>query len=64
MTIIEREATAPARAPGVAGARRQTVRRHSWFALVLTAGLVLRVLTETAYRPALLYVDSVKYLEG
>ena len=64
MTIIEREATAPARAPGVAGARWQTVRRHSWFALVLTAGLVLRVLTETAYRPALLYIDSVKYLEG
>ena len=32
--------------------------------LVLTAGLVLRVLAETAYRPALLYIDSVKYLEG
>jgi hypothetical protein len=64
VTIIEREATAPARAPGVAGARWQTVRRHSWFVLVLTAGLVLRVLAETAYRPALLYIDSVKYLEG
>ena len=34
------------------------------FLLVLTAGLVLRVLAETAYRPALLYIDSVKYLEG
>jgi hypothetical protein len=64
VTIIEREATASARAPGVAGARWQTVRRHSWFVLVLTAGLVLRVLAETAYRPALLYIDSVKYLEG
>jgi len=34
------------------------------FLLVLTAGLVLRLLAETAYRPALLYIDSVKYLEG
>jgi hypothetical protein len=34
------------------------------FLLVLTAGLVLRVLAQTAYRPALLYIDSVKYLDG
>ncbi|HEX5288012.1 MAG TPA: hypothetical protein VFX25_04025 [Streptosporangiaceae bacterium] len=34
------------------------------FLTVLTAGLVLRVLAQTAYRPALLYIDSVKYLEG
>ena len=67
MTIIEREATAPAEAPGVRsgpGAGRRAVRRHFWFLLVVTAGLVLRVLAETAYRPALLYIDSVKYLEG
>jgi hypothetical protein len=64
VTIIEREATAPAEAAGVAGAGWRTVRRHVWFVLVVTAGLVLRVLAETAYRPALLYIDSVKYLEG
>ena len=64
MTIIEREATAPARAPGVAGAWWRAVRCHWKFLLVLMAGLVLRVLAETAYRPALLYIDSVKYLEG
>ncbi|MGH3174831.1 MAG: hypothetical protein ACRDPF_13330 [Streptosporangiaceae bacterium] len=64
MTITEREATAPVRAAGVAWAGWRTVRRHSVFLLVLTAGLVLRVLAETAYRPALLYIDSVKYLEG
>ena len=64
MTIIEREATAPAEAAGVAGAGWRAVRRHFWFVLVVTAGLVLRVLAETAYRPALLYIDSVKYLEG
>jgi hypothetical protein len=48
----------------VAGAWWQAVRRHCFFLLVLTAGLVLRVLAQTAYRPALLYIDSVKYLEG
>ena len=64
MTIIEREATAPVEAAGVAGAGWRAVRRHFWFLLVVTAGLVLRVLAETAYRPALLYIDSVKYLEG
>ena len=64
MTTIEREATAPARAPRVAWARWQAVRRHFWFGLILTAGLVLRLLAETAYRPALLYIDSAKYLEG
>ena len=64
MTIIAREAAAPAEAPGVAWAEWRAVRRHFWFALVVTAGLVLRVLAETAYRPALLYIDSVKYLEG
>ena len=64
MTITEREATAPARAPGVTGAGWRSVRRHSWFFLVLTVGLGLRVLAQTAYRPALLYIDSAKYLEG
>ena len=64
MTITEREATAPVRAPGVTGAGWRSVRRHSWFFLVLTAGLGLRVLAQTAYRPALLYIDSAKYLEG
>jgi hypothetical protein len=38
------------------------VRRHWLLALLLTAGLVLRVLVQIAYRPALLYIDSYKYL--
>src|SRR5271165_1743502 len=38
------------------------VRGHWPFVLVLSAGLALRVLTEVAYRPALLYIDSAKYL--
>ncbi len=41
-----------------------TVRAHWPFVLVLLAGLTLRALTEVAYRPALLYIDSAKYLVG
>ena len=47
--------------PGGLGA---ILRRHWLFAVLLTLGLVLRVLTQLAYRPALLYIDSVKYLFG
>lgn len=39
--------------------------RMNWIASVLLiAGLALRVLTQESYHPALLYVDSVKYLYG
>jgi hypothetical protein len=53
-----------ASAPRVTRAARRTVRDHWSFVLVLSAGLALRVLAETAYRPALLYIDSAKYLVG
>ncbi|MDX6389046.1 MAG: hypothetical protein QOJ73_109, partial [Streptosporangiaceae bacterium] len=33
-------------------------RRHWLLAVLLTAGLVLRVLVQVAYRPALFYIDS------
>jgi len=36
--------------------------RHWLAALLLTAGLVMRILTQLAYQPALLYIDSMKYL--
>jgi 4-amino-4-deoxy-L-arabinose transferase-like glycosyltransferase len=39
-------------------------RRHWLLALLLAAGLTLRVLTQLAYQPALLYIDSTKYLLG
>jgi len=64
VTITEREATTPVQPRAVTRAWWRAVRRHWFFLLVLTAGLVLRVLAQTAYRPALLYIDSVKYLEG
>jgi hypothetical protein len=51
-------------ARGVAGWGWRLVRRHWIFALLLAGGLGLRVLAEVAYRPALLYIDSSKYLDG
>ena len=39
-------------------------RRHWLLTVLLPAGLVLRVLAQIAYRPALLYIDSLKYLFG
>ncbi|MBO0787046.1 MAG: hypothetical protein J2P33_13350 [Actinobacteria bacterium] len=57
-------------APGEADARpaqRQArpgqLIRHHWLAIVLlAAGLALRVLTALAYRPALFFTDTVRYL--
>jgi hypothetical protein len=48
--------------PGRWTAVRAAVSRH-WLAIaLLAAGLVLRVLVLLAYRPALFFVDSVRYL--
>ncbi len=40
------------------------LRRHWLVSVLLAAGLVLRVLAVAAYRPALIYVDTLKYLYG
>ncbi len=40
------------------------LRRHWLVSVLLGAGLVLRVLSLVAYRPALIYIDSLKYLYG
>jgi hypothetical protein len=42
----------------------QLLRRHWLVAIFLAAGLVLRGLTMAAYHPALLYIDTAKYLYG
>jgi hypothetical protein len=48
-----------------ASARALALVRTHWLAAVLiAAGLVLRVLALVAYHPALLYVDTLKYLYG
>jgi len=41
-----------------------TVRRHWLVAALLAAGLVLRLLSQIAYQPAIIYVDTLKYLYG
>ena len=38
------------------------LRRHWLIAVLLTAGLALRILAQVAYRPALFYIDSTRYL--
>ena len=53
----QRIVAAAGRLPGLA-------RAHWLFTLLLAAGLALRVLTQIAYRPALLFIDSTKYLFG
>jgi hypothetical protein len=50
--------------PGSARVLTAAARQHSVFALLLAAGLVLRVAAQIGYQPALLYIDSKKYLFG
>ena len=44
------------------GAVAALLRRHWLLTVLLTAGLILRILAQAAYRPALLFSDSVRYL--
>jgi hypothetical protein len=55
--------TAP-QARGRPGAAAAMLRRHWLITALLLAGLVLRGLSMAAYQPALLYIDSLKYLFG
>ena len=41
---------------------RAALTQHWLFTIFLTAGLAMRVITQLAYQPAILYIDSVKYL--
>ena len=40
------------------------VRRHWPFAILLAAGVALRAAATIAYRPALIYIDTPRYLGG
>jgi len=42
----------------------EVLRRHWLLALLIAGGLLLRVVTQFAYEPALLFIDSKKYLYG
>ena len=58
-------AASGAATPNVSGAGPASLMRRNWLlGVLLAAGLVLRILTQLAYRPALLFIDSVKYLFG
>src|SRR6201986_4033474 len=65
-----RPRTAPVAVPEERRSRRMTqvtmsvLRRHWILAILLAAGLGLRVVTQIAYRPVLFYIDSYKYLTG
>ena len=43
---------------------KKVLRTHWLLAILLAAGLVLRVLATVAYRPAIIYTDSVQYLNN
>jgi hypothetical protein len=47
---------------GRAQSALRSVRAHWPFAIMLACGLALRVLAQIAYHPALIYIDSIKYL--
>ena len=42
----------------------EVLRRHWMLALLIAGGLLLRMVTQLAYEPALLFIDSKKYLYG
>ena len=42
----------------------QLLRLNWLLGILLSAGLALRIAAQLAYRPALLYIDSAKYLRG
>ena len=48
----------------IVAAAARAARCHWLFVVVVGAGLALRVLTQLAYRPALVYADSDRYLRG
>jgi Dolichyl-phosphate-mannose-protein mannosyltransferase len=65
------QATRPASARGwlgraarLAHSGQELACRHWIMTVLLAAGLVMRVLAQIAYRPALVYIDSIKYLLG
>ncbi len=59
----------PGASPGAAGQSRgarvaRLLGRHWLLEVLLAAGLALRIAAQIAYQPALIYVDTLKYLYG
>jgi hypothetical protein len=49
---------------GILRGGRAALRRHWALALLLAGGVALRVLAQVGYQPALLFIDSKKYIFG
>ncbi|HEY6312197.1 MAG TPA: hypothetical protein VIY52_15530 [Streptosporangiaceae bacterium] len=49
---------------GILRGGRAALRRHWMLALLLAGGVALRVLAQIGYQPALLFIDSKKYIFG
>ncbi len=60
----KRSTDGTSRLRGLLMAGRTSARQHWLFAIVFCGGLSLRILTQVAYRPALVYIDSYRYLHG
>lgn len=50
--------------PGLLAGRAELLRRHWLVIALLCTGMIMRILAQIAYHPALIYVDSLKYLYG
>jgi hypothetical protein len=61
-TTVENGAAPPRTQAGPAHLAAAALRRHWLAAVLLAAGLVLRVLAQFAYRPVLFYIDTTRYL--
>ncbi len=62
MTAVLRTSSLPGQAARPAGRLAALARRHWLATALIAAGTVLRILAQLAYRPALFYIDSTKYL--
>src|SRR5215472_4747538 len=62
--LRKRFAEGAGRLRGLLVAARALARRHWLFTMLLCAGLSLRILAQVAYGPALVYIDSYRYLHG
>src|SRR5439155_22316217 len=58
----ERRPTRARGAPRLAGRCLRLAREHWLLTVLVAAGLVLRAAAQIAYRPALIYIDSLRYL--
>ena len=62
--MIDSSDIAGSRVDRVIWATMDVLRRHWVFALLVAAGLLLRIIAQIGYQPALLFIDSKKYIYG